>query len=490
MMKNIMKPAALLVLAGMGALALAGCSPSSGPDAAADGKGGTEAKAGKPVELNVMVMQENNGDETEKQAWESIVKSYTESHPGVKINLQLQNFPGVEQHRTWVTTQLIGGTAPDIFTTRYIWDQEDLKKGLLVDLTSYYKQKNDYTDGKTWEDIFPKPVLKQLIGDDQTYASVPSYVNSVRVLYNKDLFTQAGISSIPKTWNEFMAAQEKLKNIGVVPFAFPNSKPGDYNYSWSTRILTEELIAGSYDKLDTNKNGVIEINEYARGVDQGVIDIEKSPYKDVFPILKEWSKYWPKGFNGLDFDSAGDLFLRGKAAMVMRTGAQSKVLYESSARKFEMAAFPLPYLTKENHPDAVGKLMEIGGVPAGNMAIPKTIAPEKMSAAVDFLAYTTSPKVQGLLGEKLYRTPVISNAALPDKLQGFQFVGETMQLNIYAGEVDKNVTENNQKLGQLYLEGSTPLEKYVGDLKKMMVEGVKKKMEENKWSKDNNYGLK
>ncbi|WP_282940313.1 hypothetical protein [Paenibacillus sp. RC67] len=90
----------------------------------------------------------------------------------------------------------------------------------------------------------------------------------------------------------------------------------------------------------------------------------------------------------------------------------------------------------------------------------------------------------------MYRTPVIANAALPDKLKGFQFVGERMQLNIYAGEVDKNVTEYNQKLGQLYLEGSSTLDKYLGELKKLMVDGAKKKMNDNNWTKENNYGIK
>jgi ABC-type glycerol-3-phosphate transport system substrate-binding protein len=466
-------------------LILNGCSGETSP-AGRSSKPSEE----KTTELNVMVMLESDGDETERNAWANISQTYMETHPGIKIKMQLQHFAGVEQHRTWVTTQLIGHTAPDIFTTRYIWDQEDLKKGLLVDLTPYYKRKNAYSGDQQWEKLFSPIILQQLIGDDKTYASIPNYVNSVRVLYNRDLFAQAGITNVPKTWNEFMDAQEKLKNINVIPFAFPNSKPGDYNYNWTVRILTEELVAGSYSQLDVDHSGVIELSEYVRGVDQSIIDIEKSPFKDVFPIVKDWSKYWQKGYNGLDFETAGDLFLRGKAAMVMRSSAQSKTLFETSARKFEMAAFPLPYLTKDNHPNASGQLMEIGGVPAGNMAIPRTIAPEKLDAAVDFLAFTTSAKVQGMLAEKLYRAPVIDNAVLPEKLQGFKFVGNRMQLNIYAGEVDKNVTENNQKLGQLYLEGTITQEKYISELKKIMVDGVKKKMSDNQWTKENNYGIK
>ncbi|UUZ79813.1 hypothetical protein LJK88_32835 [Paenibacillus sp. P26] len=65
-----------------------------------------------------------------------------------------------------------------------------------------------------------------------------------------------------------------------------------------------------------------------------------------------------------------------------------------------------------------------------------------------------------------------------------------MKLNIYAGEVDKNVTEMNQKLGQLYLEGSKSLESYLSELKKAMKDGAAQKMKQNNWSADNNYGMK
>lgn len=471
-------------LAGM--LMLSGCSKS---ETGAGNGGASEESSNPSIELNMTMMTESQNDTTEKEAWESIAQSYMDKNPGVTINMEVQNFGGVEQHRAWVTTQLIAGTAPDIFMTRRIWDHEDLNKGQLVDLTPYFKEPSAYLGDKSLEGTISPSVLAQLIGAQKQYASVPTYVDVVRVLYNKDLFAKAGIEKVPQTWNEFMDAQAKLKDSGVTPFAFPNSKPGDFNYSWTSRILTEELIANSYPELDVSGNGFIEINEYVRGVDQGLIDIEKSPYKDMFGIIKDWSQYWSKGYNGLDMNSSNDLFLRGEAAMIMRTSAQSKIMFESKARQFEMASFPLPYLTQDNHPDAAGKLMEIGGVPAGNLAIPATIPKEKLEAAIDFLRFTVSPEIQGSMADKLYRAPVTENADLPEKLAGFKFAGEQMKLNIYGGEVDKNVTENNQKLGQLFLDGKITQEKYISQLKKVMIDGVNKLMTTNDWNKDNNYGI-
>jgi raffinose/stachyose/melibiose transport system substrate-binding protein len=464
---------------------LSGCSSNGSSEKAGKEAGGS----GKPIELNITLMTESQNDTTEKESWESIAKSYMDMNPGVKINMEIQNFGGVEQHRTWVTTQLIAEMAPDIFMTRRIWDHEDLNKGQLIDLTPYFKESSAYLNNQSLEQTISPSVLAQLVGAKGQYASVPTFVDVVRVLYNQELFTKAGIEKVPQTWNEFMDAQAKLQKLGVTPFAFPNSKPGDFNYSWTSRILTEELISSTYPDLDASGNGFIELNEYVRGVDMGLIDIEKSPYRDMFNFVKDWSQYWPKGYNGLDLNSSNDMFLRGEAAMIMRTSAQSKVLFESNARQFEMSTFPLPYLTSDNHPAADGKLMEIGGVPAGNLAIPANIPEEKLSAAVDFLRFTVSPQIQGLMAEKLYRAPVTDNADLPEKLAGFKFTGEQMKLNIYGGEVDKNVTENNQKLGQLYLEGKITLDVYLSDLKKVMLEGVSRMMRENNWNKDNNYGI-
>jgi len=47
---------------------------------------------------------------------------------------------------------------------------------------------------------------------------VPIDSNNMQFLYNKDLFTKAGIASPPTTWNDFLADGQKLKAIGVAPF--------------------------------------------------------------------------------------------------------------------------------------------------------------------------------------------------------------------------------------------------------------------------------
>ena len=49
---------------------------------------------------------------------------------------------------------------------------------------------------------------------------VPLDLQFYNGFYNKDLFTKAGITSFPKTWDELFTACDKLKAIGVTPFTY------------------------------------------------------------------------------------------------------------------------------------------------------------------------------------------------------------------------------------------------------------------------------
>jgi raffinose/stachyose/melibiose transport system substrate-binding protein len=467
------------------ALALSGCSSSSTSTPAANtGKEGTASK--EQVTLDINVVDTTKGDETQLKTWTQIVDNYTKKNPNVKINLKMEALTG-DTWRTWVSTQLIGGTAPDIFTTRIIWDHEDLAKGLLLDLTPYLKEKTPYNNNEVWESTISEPILNQMKNPKGQYAGVPKSVNMVRILYNKDLFKKAGITDLPKTWNEFMAAHEKLKTAGITPFVFPNSGLNDNVYNWVERIFTDEIT--DFAKFDEIKNNAFDLNEYVKGVDTGTIDPSKSPYKEVFPIIKDWSKYWNKGYNGLDYQTATDLFLKGDAAMIFGHMNNYKTIFTSSARKFEIGAFPLPYLTKENHPNASGVLAELGTVPQNPFVIPAKIDKKKIPAAIDFIKYTSSPEVQSLKADALYEGSIIKNVQMPDKLKDFRLVGREEKFKLYSPEFDKNVSEVSVKLGQLYLEGSMPLDEYVKKMSEAMNAGVKAKMKELKMNPENNYGI-
>ena len=56
---------------------------------------------------------------------------------------------------------------------------------------------------------------------------IPFDLGMVGFWYNKDLFAQAGITTPPATWDEFLADIDKLKDAGITPIAVGGSRrPG------------------------------------------------------------------------------------------------------------------------------------------------------------------------------------------------------------------------------------------------------------------------
>src|SRR5207302_3611780 len=47
---------------------------------------------------------------------------------------------------------------------------------------------------------------------------VPLDSNNMQILYNKDLFAQAGIKAPPQTWQSLLADTQKLRAKGTTPF--------------------------------------------------------------------------------------------------------------------------------------------------------------------------------------------------------------------------------------------------------------------------------
>jgi hypothetical protein len=192
----------------------------------------------------------------------------------------------------------------------------------------------------------------------------------------------------------------------------------------------------------------------------------------------------------MDLKSSSDMFLRGEVGIVMRQSIDAKALINSTAKNFNIGVMSFPTIMKENSSYAANQLVEIGAVPNSTMGIPVTIDEAQLPAAIKFLKFLTSPKVQGMFGKNLLRIPVVDNAELPAALSGFKIEGIPQKLNIFGGALDKTLLEYNHKLGQLFMEGNLSHEKYLEELQKIMVKGVEEKKQTQSWNKDNNYGIK
>lgn len=474
----------LLVSALTLSVVLAGCSSNGDSNS----KQGSSADAGaKAIELRFAM--ETPKEEQTKTVWKEILDGYTTRHPNVKFKMEYTPNDG-DTARTWMTTALIGGTAPDIFPSRYTWTHEDLNKDLLTDLTPYYEQANPYNEGKVWKDTFAPTVFNEMKNPvDGRLAGISLQTLAIRVFYNQDLFKKYSLE-VPKTWTEFLQVQKTLKDAGVTPFAFANSKPGDNHLLWAANMLTNEISAEKVRSYDYNGNKQLELNEIVGAVSDKAIDLTSPDWNGVFPIIKDWSQYWAKGYNGINGDTAKQMFLRGDVAMMLAGNFELKSIQDFSGRSFAFGTFALPYLTKAEHPNASETYYELGGYPDGVYTVPKTVTGDKLEVVVDVLKYLTSPEVASTLGNKLYLTTTLSGAKLPDNLKGFEFVGDRILVNYYAAHIDKKLNEDLVRIGQLYLEGRIDLEKFSTEMNNTLTADMAAAAKQNNWTKENGYGSK
>lgn len=475
---------------------LAGCSSSNNGSSSSSSSSNTNSSSGSntnsatttPVEkVKITFAQARSTLEENNQAYEDIVSAYNALNGKAEVKLLMIDFGETgNDHRTWVTTQLIGETAPDLFQSRYIWTHEDFGKELIADVNEYLSQPNPYNQNMEWESTFADAIIANMIvPTTDKIAGIPTFSLSVRLFYNQEIFDRLGITEIPETWDQFNEMQALIKSNDIVPMAIGFNNQGGDRPNWMTRYFSDQTVEHLVPELDLDGNGRITSNEIVYGIDEGIIDFSKAPFKDIFPILKDWTQYWPRGFNGLEANDATEMFLRGDAAMTLNLPAFAREIEGF----FEYGVMRVPYLSKNQHQSAQERFYEVAaGNPDGVYAMPITISEQKKEAAADFLMYLTSPEVQQIIAEVLYRVPVLRDADFPDNMSQFLILNEPFKMNLFGPAFSRELYETFGRDGQLYLDGTITLDEFTSRMNTSAESEAKNLKESQGWSKENRYG--
>lgn len=163
----------------------------------------TSGMAQAEVTLNMLL----DGNADTIAMMEALTAAYTAANPDVTF--EMENRPGGSEGDNMVKTRLATGEAGDIIQ----YNSGSLFQALrpsetLADLTDLPGQANII-------DSF-KPVVT---APDGTVRGVPfGAAMGGGVYYNRKVYEELGLS-VPKTWDEFMANNAKIKEAGKVPVA-------------------------------------------------------------------------------------------------------------------------------------------------------------------------------------------------------------------------------------------------------------------------------
>lgn len=254
--------------------------------------------ADEKVELTFWYWAES--DAPGADAWMTeTVEAYKKVQPNVTINVVPQSTDtlisafqsavtaksGPDIASQWATGPVLGFVWQDALVpvSDYV-SQDEMKNWLNVDENKY--------NGKHW--------------------GVPMYLIGIGVMYNKDLFSQAGVTPPESgrwTWDEFTAACEKLKAAGITPFGI-GDKNGYGGAWWFANVGIQGL-----DSTEDLRQAVI-----------GNQPFTDEKYTGWYKMMDDMVKqgYFNEDVMSLDLDQGVRLFWEGKAAMAFGTDGMIK----------------------------------------------------------------------------------------------------------------------------------------------------------------------
>ncbi len=131
-----------------------------------------------------------------KPFFEAAAKAFMQDHPDIKVNIQETSWDNLHQV---LVTDIAAKKAPDIsiIGTRWLPEYISSNVAMPLDLPS------SFTDRFIPAFLGPSSIQGQLYG-------LPWAASDRALIYNKDLFKQAGITDPPKTWDELQADAAKI----------------------------------------------------------------------------------------------------------------------------------------------------------------------------------------------------------------------------------------------------------------------------------------
>lgn len=205
-------------------VATAACSGDDGDDAAATGGKVSITVNGRPPATQAF----------ERKVFDADVAEFEASHPDIDV----QPKEGFMDPKTFAA-KLAGGQLEDVYYVYFTDPAQIIARRQAADITSYVD-----AAVPTAKDI--QPALKEIFtGQDGKLYGLPTANYSMGLLYNRTLFTKAGLDpdSPPKTWAEVREAAKKISALGngTVGYAdFSKNNQGGWH-------LTSEIYSAGGD---------------------------------------------------------------------------------------------------------------------------------------------------------------------------------------------------------------------------------------------------
>ncbi|MDA0578554.1 MAG: extracellular solute-binding protein [Verrucomicrobia bacterium] len=356
----------------------------------------------------------------------ALAAAYERLHPNVKI----EQLPIPEStYSQFVTTQLMGGTAPDMIQAGMV--PYNVMLGYyaryLVPLTAAAKLPNPYNAGTDladtpWLQTYKDGMRNSYIGELQEYMTVPLTQFGIRIFYNRDLLKRlTGLEVAPQTFRDFLAACERIRaqtdpqGRPYVPIAGSAYHVG----MWAT-FMCEPLTFGAVRRVDFNRDGAAGNDEFFAAVMTGRIDFDFPGYAARFQMLSALTQHFQAGFTGLGRDEAVFLFAQQRAVFMTTGTWDAGSLREQARDSFEIGIMDFPQPGKDD--PEFGSVLEgpVYELPSAEFQFAIARTCKHPDVALDFLQFVASQRGNEELNRIIGWIPAIEGTQMAPMLEAFK----------------------------------------------------------------------
>ena len=200
----------------IGALAACGSGKNGGGESqkAAD-SANSSGDSSEKVKIRLLTRMAGTSDIV--KIYNGIIDEFKAKHPEVEI---IDDSQGDESaFNNILSTDMASGKMANIYRVQGVANlQKYIDNGFLLDVTPYLEADPE------WGKSFAPGALSyySVPGKEGTYA-IPMESGLIGVYYHEDILKEAGVEKFPETWDELLAAIDKLNANGVTPIALGES---------------------------------------------------------------------------------------------------------------------------------------------------------------------------------------------------------------------------------------------------------------------------
>ena len=226
---------------------------------------------------------------------------------------------GGEAAMTTLRTRLASGNPPAAVSLMGFDLVDWSKQGVLADL-------NALATAQGWDKTVPAAV-QRFSKFNGKWVAAPINIHAINWVWaNKAVLDKAGVSAEPKSWDEFMAAAEKVRQAGFIAIAH-GGQP------WQEATMFDGVVLAT-GGADYYRKAFIDLDSAA---------LNSPTTLEVFRRMRQIRGLVDKDFSGRDWNVASGMVISGKAGFqLMGDWAKGEFVAAGKQAGRDYLCFPLP----------------------------------------------------------------------------------------------------------------------------------------------------